>query len=134
LIGYDYCWNPKGNYYAFNKDGGGKASYMRHVYTRNAAGEDVYTSNNLGFSVMWLNKYIDVFKLPVVQCSRQSIFVTPSRGVLSDQMDYSFRQEDAERVRTYNGRLRQINAERQALQKDLNRISRDHYRSMMSSI
>lgn len=31
LLGFDYCWSDK-SYYAFDKDGKGKANYMRHLF------------------------------------------------------------------------------------------------------
>src|SRR3990167_1437308 len=42
-----------GSYYAYDRDGGGKANYMRHVYTRNFAGKYCCTSTNLAFSAVW---------------------------------------------------------------------------------
>ena len=134
LIGYDYCWREDGNYYAYNRDGDGKANYMRHVYTRNIRGDYAYTSNNLAFSAVWLDKYISVFRLPVIQCSRESIFLTKGMGTLSEQMDYTYKAEDSQKVRAATRRLRQLQAETVALQKGLQAISFDHYVGVASSI
>lgn len=86
LIGFDYSWKFDGNYYAFNKDGNGKANYMRHVYCMDAAGEHCYTSTNLLFSSRWLKDYISAFNLPIVLCSRDSIFLPPNISKLEEQM------------------------------------------------
>jgi hypothetical protein len=76
LIGFDYCWLPNGPYYAYDFEGGGKRFYMRHNYGRTIGGDPCYTSNNLGFSLQWLQTYIEVFKLPVIQCSKDSVLMT----------------------------------------------------------
>lgn len=73
LIGFDYCWLPHGNYYAFDYEGGGKRYYMRHIYGRTIVGDLCYSSNNLVFSMQWLQKYITAFNLPVIQCSGDAV-------------------------------------------------------------
>lgn len=92
LIGYDYSWRWDGAYYAFDYSGGNKRNYMRHNYGRTLGGEYCFTSNNLGFSLRWLEQYVTAYKLPVVQCSPDSVFPTPvvSGGwaPLAKQMQY----------------------------------------------
>jgi hypothetical protein len=134
LVGYDYSWTPLGSYYAYDKDGGGKHSYMRHVYTRNIAGDYAFTSSNLAFSAMWLNKYVDAFRLPVIQCSKQSVFLTRTLGVLSEQMDYAFRREDSDRVREMTARLHAIQSEKHTLLGTLRQIATDHHFAVVRSV
>lgn len=134
LVGYDYAWNPKGNYYAYSKDGGGKANYMRHIYTVGPRGDLMYTSTNLAFSAQWLAKYVETFRLPVIQCSDQSIFLTKLKGVLPEQIAYNFRPEDSAKVRDAVGRLRQIESERRSLSGTLNDIGSAHRRALMASV
>lgn len=133
LLGFDYCWAKDGNYYAYNRDGDGKANYMRHIYTRTIGGDLAYTSTNLAFSAMWLTKYIDTFKLPVVQCAKESIFMTRYMGVLSDHMDYSFRQEDSAKVREQTTRMGKLRAEIQSIRENLHKIALDHHRALARS-
>jgi hypothetical protein len=134
LIGYDYSWNPKGNYYAFNPDGDGKANYMRHIYTRNIKGDYVFTSNNLAFSAVWLDKYVSTFKLPVVQCTRESVFLTRYIGSLDAQMQYSFRREDSGKVRSGVKRLKELQSEKKALEQMLHQIAWDHNQALVQSL
>lgn len=134
LIGYDYSWNPKGNYYAFNKDGDGKAHYMRHIYTKNLKGEDVYTSNNLAFSSVWLTQYIQTFKLPVVQCTKETVFMTPLKGSLKDQMKYSYKKEDSTIVRDAVEKIKKLRAELKQTDLMLKDIANDHFNAMIQSI
>jgi hypothetical protein len=93
LIGFDYCWTPEGNYYAFDHEGGGKRYYMKHIYGRTLEGGLCYTSNNLAFSMKWLQQYVDVFRLPVVQCSASSVFQVGGQKPqnLAKQMQYKGR-------------------------------------------
>jgi len=91
LIGFDYCWTVKGSYYAFDFEGKGKRYYMRHVYGKTLGGDLCYTSNNLAFSVQWLQKYIEAFKLPVLNCSKYSVLAVPGQkkvAKLEEQMQY----------------------------------------------
>lgn len=133
LIGFDYCWRPDGNYYAYSKDGGGKASYMRHVYARNANGDYVYTSTNLAFSAMWAAKYVETFRLPVVQCSKESIFLTPYRGSLSEQMRYSHKREDSDKIKQVGQELQRLRAQVEAGQNLMREIAFDHFQALIAS-
>ena len=75
LIGFDYCWTQDMNYYSFDHDGGGKRYYMRHIYGRTIDGGYCYTSNNLAFSMQWLEQYVKAFGIPIVQCGSKSVFI-----------------------------------------------------------
>lgn len=133
LIGFDYSWTPDGSYYAFDRDGGGKAQYMRHQYVRNIAGQLAFTSNNLVFSAKWLEKYVGVFKLPVMQCSKESLFPTSKMGVLSEQMLYSFRKEDSKVVRRIVQERDKALESIRNFDKVLQSISREHFRASMAT-
>lgn len=134
LVGFDYCWNPEHKYYAYNVDGNGKSQYMRHHYVKNGAGEHVYTSQNLAFSAMWGAKYVDSFKIPVVQCSKQSIFMTPWRGVLKDQMRYGYKREDSDKVRSLTREMAELKGKMLGLQNQARTIALDHHKALLASV
>lgn len=134
LVGFDYSWSIKGNYYAFNTDGDGKANYMRHIHAKNIRGDYAYTSTNLAFSAQWLDKYINTFRLPVVQCSKDSIFLTSHLGTLSDQMEYAFKKEDRFEVKESVQQIKRMQQEIRKLQGALQDISSEHYFSMLRSV
>lgn len=128
LIGFDYSWRFGGKYYAFDEDAGGKANYMRHVYTATPSGNFCYTSGNLTFSMDWLKTYISAFKLPVVQCSADSLLAIGGKSAnLSEQMQYSFKPEDRGPVKSAVKELREIKKREQELLARINSIGRDHY-------
>jgi len=68
LLGYDFCWLPEGNYYAFNNPKP-KRSYMHHLTRILSDGTVIFSSQNLNFSADWLRMYIKGYKLPVIDCS-----------------------------------------------------------------
>jgi hypothetical protein len=134
LIGFDYSWSPDKKYYAFDERASGKTNYMRHAYTLDQVSRPCYSSNNLIFSAKWLGQYISAFNLPVVQCTKRTIFGTKKRGILAEQMQYSFRPENRERVlRALELRqlAQKIKKENETLIKD---IARDHYYSYLRSV
>jgi hypothetical protein len=134
LLGFDYAWREGGNYYAFDKDGGGKFNYMRHMFTRNIDNRHCFTSNNLAFSAKWLEQYIGAFKLPVVQCSRESVLPLKNMGVLAEQMQYSFNTEDSKRVISMLNRRKELLAEKKMIEQTVLGIGREHYYSFISSL
>lgn len=134
LIGFDYCWSPTGGYYAFDKDGGGKAQYMRHAFLFDLNREPCYSSSNLIFSAKWLAQYVQAFRLPVVQCTRRSVYETHKTGVLADQMQYSFRTEDRQRVLDLMALRRTLQDRRRAVDRELGALARDHYYSYLQSV
>lgn len=97
LIGYDYSWTA-GKYYAFNPTGDGKDNYMRHINMINGMDEPCFTSGNLFFSLQWIDKYVKVYQLPVVQCSNHSIYSGLKQGDLKQQMNYNFDTSDYDKV------------------------------------
>lgn len=99
LIGFDYSWRFDGKYYAFDDNADGKSMYMKHSYINTLTGKFAYTSGNLTFSKDWLLAYINTFNLPVVQCSKDSLLQLKNNGHLHYQMQYSFKREDADKVK-----------------------------------
>ncbi len=134
LIGYDYSWRPDGNYYAFDKLGGGKFNYMRHMYLKNLNDTYCYSSGNLAFSAEWLEKYIKSFKLPVVQCSKETIMGGAYFGDLSDNMKYKFRRGDAGRVRKLVSDRNQMSKTIKRIDKTMRQIGKDHFYASYASI
>lgn len=134
LIGFDYSWMPDGNYYSFDKDGSGKYQYMRHLYLPNINGKIAYTSTNLAFSAQWLAEYIKAFKLPIVQCSKDSILPTKKMGVLSKQMEYSFNREDKDKVKKITDAVRKLRGALSELEGQMNAIGKDHYLAYLASV
>lgn len=134
LIGFDYSWTPDGNYYAFDYEGGGKRFYMKHVFLLNTNGRHAYSSNNLLFSAKWLEDYINVFGLRVVNCSDSTVLTAWKRGKLSEQMKYRYKPEDADRAKNlgqeYNELLLKINK----IKNEMNEINKDHYSKMVASL
>lgn len=134
LIGYDYSWRPGKNYYAFDKDGGGKANYMRHLYFVNLNDTHAYSSGNLVFSADWLEKYIKAFKLPVVQCSKETIMRGAFMGDLAQNMQYKFRTGDADRVKQILEKKNALTKELLKMDTALRTIGREHYYASYVSI
>lgn len=134
LIGFDYSWKVGESYYAFDRDGGGKMNYMRHSYLLDLERKLCVTSNNLVFSAKWLAQYVDTFKLPVVQCSRASIFATKNMGVLSAQMQYSFRPEDSKKIRDLVSMRRILVEKKKAMEAQIGELAKDHYYAFMASV
>jgi hypothetical protein len=127
LIGYDYSWGPHGNYYAFDRDGNGKACYMKHHHIYDLGGNPCYTSNNLLFSAQWLEKYIKTFHLPIVQCSENSILFVSDPKPLEKQMQYSFKRHDKDLVNSAINRKMTLEKELREIDMKLLRISEEHY-------
>lgn len=134
LIGFDYSWKPHLNYYAFDKDGGGKSNYMRHAYLMDLNRDQVCSSNNLIFSAKWLDQYIQSFKLPVIQCTRRTIFATKNMGVLSEQMQYSFRKEDGKKIQDLVGLRKMLIDKKKELEAQIQSIAKDHYYAFLASL
>ena len=86
LVGYDYSWPVKGNYYAWNNPIP-KRYYMNHRTLLDFMGNDVYTSENLLFSAKWLYSYVTTFDLPVVNCSNKGILDIPLKMPLEQAME-----------------------------------------------
>lgn len=134
LLGFDYCWHPEGNYYAFNKDGEGKRYYMKHVNMMDKNSAHVYTSNNLLFSAQWAEAYINNFRLPIVNCSDHSILGSCPQGKLEKHIGYRYKVEDGPIVRSDIKRLFALKKETSKLEGKLNRIGNDHWRNYQLSL
>lgn len=133
LIGFDYSWQWDKKYYAFDELGDGKSNYMRHVNAKNQEGQHCYSSNNLVFSSKWIDQYVKTFKLPVVQCTKKTILSLKHVGNLEEQMQYSYKKEDAKEIKNlYNSRMELMN-KLKGVNKRLNEISKDHYFSFLAS-
>lgn len=137
LIGFDYSWRSGGKYYAFDHDGKGKRFYMRHNYGRTIRGDLCYTSNNLGFSLQWIQKYIDVFHLPIVQCSGDSVLPTPvvhgGFANLEKQMKYQGTMAPG-KLHTLLEKRSEILKLKRKLEEELHAIRRTQYYDFMGAL
>lgn len=134
LSGFDYCWKMGGNYYAFDKEGGGKTYYMRHIYGLSPSGEMIYTSGNLNTSADWLNDYVSAFRIPVVQCSPWSIATFGKRSDLETNIKYRYRTGDQEAVREAVKRRKHLADEMKKVDDKIKKISADHYFAHLSTV
>ncbi len=127
LVGYDYSWKDDGHYYAFDADGGGKHHYMRHIYGLAPSGKFVYTSNNLNSSSSWLKLYIDAYKVPVVQCSPDSLVPFSGFGDLATQMQYRHKPSDSYIVRNLLKDKQGLEQRLIKIDNTLKNTARDHW-------
>lgn len=127
LLGYDYSWKPDGNYYAFDKTGNGKHNYMRHVYAVNRKGDMVFTSANLLFSAQWLENYLSIFKLPVVNCSVDGLLGKIYAKPLDSQLPYAFAGTDRDDVRMTLKYREKLYRELQAVEAKISKIGEKHW-------
>lgn len=134
LIGFDYCWKPRGKYYAFDGEGNGKNNYMRHTYALTHNRDFCYTSSNLLFSAKWLSDYVKAYQLPVVQCTKESIFATEAMGKLEEQMQYGFRKEDGKKVSDLVSLRKTLQKKMKELENQINIIAKEHYYSFVASV
>lgn len=134
LIGFDYSWKHKGNYYAFDKDGGGKDMYMKHAYFNSPSGEFCYASGNLIFSKDWILKYINTFNLPVVQCAKDSLLQLKHNGNLEYQMQYGYKNEDAWEMKILANEFKTVREKFNKIKNRMTTISKDHWDHYLQSI
>lgn len=134
LIGFDYSWLLDGKYYAFDETGNGKSNYMRHIYIVSTRGRHGFTSLNLHFSADWLRNYVINFKLPVVNCSPDSILSIPYTGKLEQQMQYNFRPEDSAFVRAELEKRDKLAKEVQDINNRVLNIGTEHYYKFLATI
>lgn len=85
LVGYDYSWPAKGNYYAWQHPLP-KANYMKHRTLVDLTGKCVFSSENLIFSAKWLVSYITSFELPVVNCAQGGLLEIPFQADLRKEL------------------------------------------------
>jgi len=133
LLGFDYSWKPDGSYYAFDKTANGKHNYMRHMHLVNRNGDLVFTSSNLFFSAQWLEKYMQVFNLPIVNCSMDGILGKVPAKPLSSQLPYNFRREDQGLVADQSRRRAELKKELADIEGRIVKIGEDHWKSFVLS-
>lgn len=130
LIGYDYSWTDD-SYYSFDKDGGGKANYMKMAYLPVPSGRIAYTSNNLLFSAKWAQKYISTFGLNVFQCSKDSILGGKKVVDLKEQLQYQYKSDDSAKVVEALKERREAMAKIDGINKMIFNIGRDHFKQVI---
>jgi len=133
LIGFDYSWTYDGNYYAYDKTGNGKTHYMRHIYLKNRAGKDAYSSSNLHFSAQWLEKYLKNYHLPVVQCDENTLLGVVKAGDLDQQMQYKYKLDDAKIVRQDLIKRDKLKHEVNIIEQRLKTIGNDHFNNFIQT-
>lgn len=133
LVGYDFSWKIDGKYYAFDKEANGKYYYMRHIYGLSLQGNLLYSSNNLSSSSSWLKIYVDAFKVPVAQCSRDSIQPLGQICELEKCIQYRHKTSDSVKVRSILEEKNKIELELKKLNNELNKTAREHYFSELAS-
>lgn len=115
LSGYDYCWGPEENYYAFDWCWH-KRCFMRHLDMVNGKGKFVSTSNNLLFSARWLSGFVSNVcsrvGARVIDCSDGLLEV--EKGKLSVQL--ALARQAGRRTWGERERMAFVNAYRQDLQ------------------
>lgn len=80
LVGFDYSWQPSGNYYAYSNPIP-KSLYMSHMNMLDINGDSVRASENLVFSAKWLWMYSTRYQhLNIVNCSGRGILDISRRG------------------------------------------------------
>lgn len=132
MIGYDYCW--KNNYYAFDKDGLGKIHYMKNIYMSDLAGELQYTSTNLLFSARWMDKYIKAYRIPAIQCDRNTFIGGIRIGDLKEQMQYKYHPHDSKTVRDLLEYKRDLNKKIKEADDKVFRIGFEHQQNLIRTI
>lgn len=85
LVGYDYAWEPAGNYYAWDNPIP-KRYYMNHMTAIDYTRKVIFSSANLEFSAKWMIDYIAAFNLPVVNCSNRGLLSISSQSNLEEEL------------------------------------------------
>lgn len=85
LVGYDYCYRPDQNYYAWANPKP-KRFYMNHETMLDTDGRLVFSSSNLIFSARWLRQYIQTYRLHAVNCNEGGLLEIP-RGDLQKELE-----------------------------------------------
>jgi len=85
LVGYDYSWRPKENYYAWSNPIP-KRHYMHHLTMHDFKGHYSFTSHNLLFSARWLYDYVTFHQVPVVNCSERGLLDIPMKNTFENEL------------------------------------------------
>jgi hypothetical protein len=134
LIGFDYSWKAEGKYYAFDHLANGKFYYMKHIYGLSLSNNLIYSSNNLSSSAAWLNLYVKAFKVPVVQCGKDSLANFNRQGDLEKSLQYRHKTSDADVVKRLLDNKIKIEIELKKIQNDIAVIARDHWLTEMATV
>lgn len=130
MLGFDYCWTDK-SYYAFDRDGGGKANYMKTVHCFDIFGNFCFTSSNLLFSAKWADKYISTFNIQAIQCGKQSLLRGSRTGLLEEQIQYKYKPEDSQKVKDLLQYRKDLQARVAKADHMILDIGRDHYKQVI---
>jgi len=133
LTGFDYSWEPFGDYYYKDHTGNGKHHYMRHQYCQDYKGEMVYTSHNLAFSGQWLDGYVKSYGLPVFQCSQSTILPLGKVQRLEDHIGYKFSTKDRIRILQLDQERNLLNSRMQAVGTEMQKIYHKHRMHFIST-
>lgn len=133
LVGYDFSWKPDGSYYSFDPNARGKHNYMRHIYAANRNGDMVFTSSNLLFSAQWLEQYLSIFQLPVVNCSPEGLLGKVRARPLKDQIPYSYQPDDRSIVLSDLSRREKLMREVREIETRMKRIGDDHWKNFVQT-
>lgn len=133
LSGFDYCWLKEGNYYSDSFDGDGKRYYMNHLTGLTASNKLCFTSNNLLFSAKWADDYVKMFKLPVVQCNKDSMFGALYSGDLKEQMQYNYKRDDRLIVGSLLREKQELSARLKNIESRLVDIGHDHFMNVLAT-
>lgn len=85
LIGYDYSWPLKGNYYAWMNPIQ-KRHYMTHRTILDMKMDPCFTSENLYFSAKWMVSYLSKFDIPVSNCGGRGLLMIGSQSNLEKEL------------------------------------------------
>jgi len=127
LVGYDYSWKPKGNYYAFSNPIP-KRYYMTHRVMLDFNGDIVLTSENLLFSAKWLFQYVTGYKLPVVNCSESGLLDIPRMDFETALKKINNDKNLIQKVRDKAEVIKKIKKEYETTLSEFNQIRRELWR------
>lgn len=134
LIGFDYCWHPDGNYYAFDHDADGKRNYMSHAHCLDRGFNPCFSSSNLIFSAKWLDDYIKGFQLPFVSGTKRTLLASTPTKNLQQQLQYKYKPNDSITVQGLSDLKMQLLEQVQKIDQKLTRMGHDHMMSYRQSI
>lgn len=134
LVGFDYCFIKDKPYYAYNHDGDGKRFYMNHSQVLTQKGQYCMSSSNLIFSAKWLQQYINIYQLPVIQCSEYTIMTGWKTGNLEKQIQYRHKPEHAPIVQMLDRKIKQLKQELKKMDYCLQNIGKEHYSKMLATV